>query len=72
MMLPLNHRPLGCAALLVSVLSIMGACWMLIRARAIFDVGLFGLFAQAQLGWYLFLAAGILGVVGSWKAISTG
>jgi hypothetical protein len=50
----------------------MGACWMLIRARAIFDVGLFGLFAQAQLGWYLFLAAGILGVVGSWKAISTG
>jgi len=72
MMLPLNHRPLGCAALLVSVLSIMGACWMLIRARAIFDVGLFGLFAQAHLGWYLFLAAGILGVVGSWKAISTG
>ena len=34
---------------------------MLIRARAIFDVGLFSLFAQAQLGWYLFLAAGFLG-----------
>jgi len=72
MMLPINHRPLGIAALLLSVLSILGACWMLVRARAIFDVGLFGLFGQAQLGWYLFLAAGILGVFGSWKAIATG
>ena len=72
MMLPINHRPLGFAALLVSVLSILGACWMLIRARAIFDVGLFNLFAQAQLGWYLFLAAGFLGLIGSWKALATG
>jgi hypothetical protein len=72
MMLAINHRPLGLAALLVSVLSILGACWMLVRARAIFDVGLFNLFAQAQLGWYLFLAAGFLGLVGSWKALATG
>jgi hypothetical protein len=72
MMLPINHRPLGFAALLVSVLSIMGACWMLIRAKAIFDIGLFGLLAQAQLGWYLFLAAGIVGLIGSWKALATG
>jgi len=72
MMLSINHRPLGVAALLVSVLSILGACWMLIRTRAIFEVGLFNLFAQAQLGWYLFLAAGFLGLVGSWKALATG
>lgn len=72
MMLSINHRPLGLAALLVSVLSILGACWMLIRARAIFDVGLFNLFAQAQLGWYLFLSAGFLGLIGSWKALATG
>jgi hypothetical protein len=72
MMLSINHRPLGLAALLISVLSILGACWMLIRARAIFDVGLFSLFAQAQVGWYLFLAAGFLGLIGSWKALATG
>jgi len=72
MMLPINHRPLGLAALLISILCILGACWMLIRARAIFDIGLFSLFAQAQLGWYLFLSAGILGLVGSWKALATG
>lgn len=72
MMLAINHRPLGLAALLVSVLSILGACWMLIRARAIFDVGLFNLFAQAELGWYLFLAAGFVGLLGAWKALATG
>ena len=72
MMLPINHRPLGLAALLVSSLSVLGACWMLIRARTIFDIGLFGLFAQAQLGWYLFLVAGIVGLLGAWKALATG
>ena len=72
MMLPINHRPLGLAALVVSVLSVLGAGWMLIRARAIFDVGLFSFFAQAQIGWYLFLAAGLVGVIGSWKALATG
>jgi hypothetical protein len=72
MMMPINHRPLGLAALLIYSLSVLGACWMLIRARTIFDVGLFGLFAQAQLGWYLFLSAGLLGLIGSWKALATG
>src|SRR5664279_5059343 len=55
MMFPINHRPLGLAALFVSALSLPGAGWMLIKARTIFDVGIFGLFAQAQLGWYVFL-----------------
>src|ERR1700712_3157696 len=72
MMLAINHRPLGLVALLFSLLSVAGAGWLLIKARTIFDVGLVGLFSQAQVGWYLFLAAGLLGVVGSWKALSTG
>jgi len=72
MMLQINHRPLALAALLISVLSVLGAGWMLIRAKAIFDVGLFSLFAQAQLGWYLFLGAGLLGMLGAWKALASG
>ncbi len=72
MMLAINHRPLGLAALLLSLLSVASAGWLLVKARTIFDVGLVGLFAQAQAGWYLFLAAGLLGVIGSWKALSTG
>jgi len=72
MMIAINHRPLGLAALLLSLLSVTAAGWLLVKSRTIFDVGLVGLFAQAQVGWYLFLAAGLLGVIGSWKALSTG
>ncbi len=67
----INHRPLGLAALLISTLLILGSCWMLVRARSIFDVGVSGLFDHAQIGWYLFLACGVLGLIGSLKALTT-
>lgn len=72
MMMAINHRPLGSAALLVSLLCVAGAGWMLISARAIFDVGLFTLLTQAQVGWYLFVATGFVGLIGAWKALRTG
>ncbi|HEY5878056.1 MAG TPA: hypothetical protein VIU11_04045 [Nakamurella sp.] len=71
MMAPLNHRPLGAAALLISLLSAAGALWVVVHARAVFDLGVFGLFGQAGAGWYLFLGSGLLGLAGSWKALST-
>jgi hypothetical protein len=71
LMMPINHRPLGLAALLISILLILGSCWMLVRARSIFDVGLSGLFDQAQIGWYLFLACGVFGLTGALKALTT-
>jgi len=72
MMAPVNHRPLGAAALLISLLSLAGALWVLVHARMVFDVGVFGLLGQATAGWYLFLGSGLLGIAGSWKALSTG
>lgn len=72
MMMSINHRPLALAALLLSLLSIAAAGWLLIKVRVVFELGLVGFLGQAQLGWYLFLAAGLLGVIGSWKALSTG
>ena len=71
MVIPINHRPLGLAATLISSLLILGSCWMLVRARSIFDVGLSGLFDQAQIGWYLFLACGVLGLIGALKPLTT-
>lgn len=71
-MAPINHRPLGAAALLISLLSIAGALWVAVHAKMIFDVGVFSLFGQARVGWYLFLGSGLLGVAGSWKALTTG
>jgi hypothetical protein len=71
MMMPVNHRPLGLAALLISILLVLGSCWMLVRARSIFDMGLSGLFDHAQIGWYTFLACGVLGLIGALKALTT-
>ena len=45
MMAPINHRPLGGAALLVSLLSMAGGLWVVVNARTVFEVGVFGLFA---------------------------
>ena len=63
---------LGVAALMISGLSVLGGCWMLVRARSVFQVGVSGLFGQAQIGWYVFLAAGLIGVIGSLKALARG
>ncbi len=72
MMAPINHRPLGAAALLISLLTLAGALWVVVHARLVFDVGVFGLFGQAAVGWYLFVGGGLVGIAGAWKALSTG
>lgn len=69
---PINHRPLGLAALLISLLSLAGALWVVVHARGVFDLGVFALFGQATTGFYLFLGSGLLGLVGAGKAMSTG
>ena len=72
LLLPIDHRPIGVATLMISGLSVLGGCWMLVRARSVFQVGVSGLFGQAQIGWYVFLAAGLIGVIGSLKALARG
>lgn len=72
MLAPINHRPLGLAALVISLLSMAGALWVVVHARMVFDLGVFGLFGQATVGVYLFVGSGLLGLIGAWKAISTG
>lgn len=69
---PINHRPLGLAALLLSLLSLAGALWVVGHARPVFDLGVFGLFGQATTGFYLFLGSGLLGLIGAGKALSSG
>lgn len=69
---PINHRPLGLAALLLSLLSLAGALWVVGHARPVFDLGVFGLFGQATTGFYLFLGSGLLGLIGAGKAMSSG
>lgn len=70
MFAPIDHHPLGAIALLLSVLSIGGAVWYVLRTRSAVG-GVAAIFEQGQVGFYLFLAAGVLGLVGAIKALAT-
>lgn len=72
MLMPVDHRPLGTTALLLAVLSLAAAAWWLIRGHHTFNQSVADLFTHAGPGWYLFLVAGPVGVVGAAKALSTG
>ena len=70
-LLPMDHRPFGTVALLVSGFCVLGSVVLLARARTFFGVGLNGLFDQAQPGFYLLLAAGLIGLAGAFKALGS-
>lgn len=72
MLLPVDHRPLGTVALLLAFASLAAAAWWLVAGHRTFNQSIADLFSHAGPGWYLFLAAGPLGVIGSVKALSTG
>lgn len=71
MFAPINHRPLGAAGLLLSVAATGAAlCWVLHNRSSL---GGFGAMTEsAELGWFLFLSSGLIGVIGSLKALATG
>lgn len=69
---PINHRPLGVAAVLISLLAVTGALWVVVHARPVFDLGVFGLFGQATTGFYLFLGSGLVGLLGAGRAMAGG
>jgi hypothetical protein len=71
-LIPLDHRPFGVAGLLLSLGVIGSAGWWLFRSRQLIDAGLSQVFAQAGVGWYLFLLCGPIAVIGSVKALATG
>ncbi len=72
MLVPVDHRPLGFVALLLAIVSLAAAGWWLVRGHHTFNQSIAELFTHAGPGWYLFLAAGPVGVLGSAKALSTG
>lgn len=69
-MAPIDHQPLGAIALLLGVASIGGAVWWAFRSSAAAG-GWSTLLRHAQPGLYLFLASGVLIVVGAVKALAT-
>jgi len=71
MFLPIDHRPLGAVALVLSVGMSACALWWLVRGHHTFNQSVADLFVHAGAGWYLFLVAGPIGILGSLRALST-
>lgn len=71
MLTRVDHRPLGSAGLVLSLLAAAAAIWWLVQARNLTNRGLGEVFGDAAPGWYLFLLAGPVGIVGSMKALIT-
>ena len=61
---PIDHRPIGATAIFLSVASLFGTAFWLVRADRLTAHSLSQVFAHAGPGWYLFLVSGLLGVLG--------
>lgn len=69
---PIDHRPLGGAALALSCAATAGAAFWVVRARNLTDHDPGAVFAHAGPGWYAFLIAGLLGLIGSIVVLARG
>jgi hypothetical protein len=68
MLFPIDHRPPGIVALLASLIAVICAGWWVFWG----PMGGVGFaFRHAGIGWYLFIAAGLLGLVGGIKSLVT-
>ena len=61
---PIDHWPIGATIVVLSIISLAGTAFWLIRADRLTAHSLTQLFAHAGPGWYLFLVSGLFGVVG--------
>ena len=69
---PVDHRPIGAAALTLALLAVAGAVFWLVRAGSLTDHDLGAVFAHAGPGWYAFLASGVVAVFGAVVVIARG
>jgi len=70
-MIPMDHRPIGAAAMLFSIGAVLLTIWWILATRTPRG-GLGPLLEATRLGWYLFAATGVLGMIGSAKTLADG
>lgn len=66
MFAPIDHRPPGIVALLAAVIAIVCAGWWVFWGPA---GSISELFSRAGVGWYLFIAGGVIGLFGAIKSL---
>ncbi|HET8588010.1 MAG TPA: hypothetical protein VFM01_00140 [Nakamurella sp.] len=67
MLLPLDHRPAGIVAVVAGVIGVVCAVWWVFWGPVGDDLA--ERFRYAWIGWYLFLVAGIVGLIGAIKSL---
>lgn len=71
MLFPIDHRPLGVVAMVAAAIGLICAVWWAFWAppAGIHSIG--ERFADAGIGWYLFLTSGLVGLIGAIKSLVT-
>ena len=69
MLFPIDHRPPGIVAAFGALVAVACAVWWAFWGP---NGGVSSAFSHGSVGWYLFLATGVLGAVGSIRAIVAG
>ena len=70
-LIPMDHRPIGAVAMLLSIVAALLAIWWVLATRTPRG-GLGPLLEATRIGWYLFAATGVLGLIGSAKILASG
>jgi hypothetical protein len=67
MLMPLDHRPPGVVGVVAGLLGALCAVWWVFWHGGSQDIG--SMFSTGWIGWYLFLGAGLVGLIGAIKAL---
>ncbi|WP_111765099.1 hypothetical protein [Nakamurella deserti] len=70
-LLPMTHGPIGFAALLVALGVGGAAVWLVVQASRVLGSPASALFSGGELGWYLTVAAAVVGLFGAFKALGS-
>lgn len=71
-LLPINHRPLALASLLLAAGAAVAAIWIISKTSQVLGSAPQSLLSQGHFGWYLMVATAVIGAIGALKALVTG
>jgi len=70
-LLPVNHRPFGTVALIISLAAVAATVWMLAQAEQVLGSPMSALLSLDNPGWYLMAATSVVGLFGAIRALGS-
>ncbi len=71
-LLPINHRPLALASLLLAAGAAGAAIWIISKTGQVLGSAAQSMLTEGYFGWYLMVATAVIGAIGALKALVTG